>query len=146
MKEWEFLLRVSNVNAVAVQDSSKRIICKMDAEREDLDTLFAQLDSAASASRQLLAGLPSNSNASITELPASLAVTSSESIVTQHDLNSPASTVADSSAADTPAHHLQELLVPDYIHIGDPLVNPPRSTAGNAELADTDGLCSHVNW
>ncbi len=110
-----------------VQDNTGRLLKEMAAARDDLDSLFAELDTSLAQSRQIFSQVAVKSNAT------------SDSAA--RNSNAAVLTVA-SHAASVPSaaqSTITGLEVPAYVHVGDPLVSDEPAMAATA--------CIHeVHW
>ena len=99
----------------------------MAAARDDLDVLFAELDTSLAHSKQIFSQVASSSHA-----PAVDAALGSNAA-----WSASSSTHAEVAATAVAASALQ---VPAYVHVGDPLV--VQEPCGPVKAADTE----QINW
>lgn len=110
-----------------LQDNTGRLLKEMAAATNDLDTLFAELDTNLAQSRQIFSQVAASDDATATD--------------TAHVSNAAlASRSIHAAAVQDGVHNaVTELQVPAYVHVGDPLVTYQPKMAS--------AVCSHqVHW
>lgn len=112
-----------------VQDNTGRLLKQLSAARDDLDALFAQLDTDLAQSKQIFSQVVDGRAA-----PAVYSAYSSNAA-----LSAPSHISNEASAAQNTGIVL-ELQVPAYVHVGDPLV-----VAGPQETEHA-ARTQQINW
>ena len=113
----------------SVQDNTGRLLRHMDTAGSELDSLFAELEVSLAESRQIFGQIADSNGRSA----SNAADSSSAASLSQY------SHAADMQSADEAADQMQ---IPTYVHIGDPLVTEQPRVAKTAT-----GVCSHeVYW
>ena len=109
------------------QDNTGRLLKHMAAARDDLDTLFAELDTSLAESKQIFNQISGD--------------TATSAIDAVHDsVAALSATHIRSTESAAPQPSISQLQVPAYIHVGDPLV------VDECTLPDSSANIQHVDW
>lgn len=123
-KQHRLCVLYANEVAEHLQDNTGRLLKQMAAARDDLDVLFAELDTSLAQSKQIFSQVASSS-----QVPAVDAAVGSN-----------AAWSASSSPHAEAAVAGSTLQLPAYVHVGDPLV--VDELCGHVSAAETE----HINW
>lgn len=115
--------------AVILQDNTGRLLKQMAAGADDLDVLFAQLDTSLAESKRIFSQIGSSSPAPAIDA----AVGSNAAWSASSSLNTGSAAAHDAASA---------LQVPAYVHVGDPLIVDEPCPASSVSTMEVQ----HIDW